>query len=242
MSKTDLNILYNELIIKLRNDFVFFIPKAVLDIDIPNKLKLRLEQSIDLLFDNVLIIKLRKGTFLFDSKEDTLRFLKKHEELSEIIFTLLEKKNELQDFQFSYILDKYFKQIESLFYIVNWLSLNIEKLDPKDLKFKGLFISQHEYYKQHLEDFIRNFYPDKTHIPDSKFDILKHIELNFKDLTNIPFNSEILPEKTKDVFTTLINEKQKEVKQVKVKVKKKVLVTEQEAEDFILRTVFNIDI
>lgn len=240
MSKTDINTFYYKLTTKLKNDLVFYIPKALFDINTLNTLEL--DENINLLFDNVLIIELRNGAFVFDSKEDISRCIRKPEELTEIIFLLLEKKSELQGFQFSYIVDKYFEQVEFWFYISNWLSLNTEKLDSADFKFRGLFKTQQKYYKQHLEDFIRNFYPNKTHIPNDKLDILKLIKVNFKDLTNTTFNREILPEKTKEVFTNLIDEKQKEVKKIKVKAKKKVLVTEEESEKFILRTVFNIDI
>ncbi|WP_452223519.1 hypothetical protein [Lacinutrix chionoecetis] len=240
MNNKDLNTFYNKLTTKLKNDLVFFIPKAILD---KNTLKtIEIEENLSMLFDNVLIIELNNGAFIFDSIEDLSRCIRKPEELTEIIFLLLEKKDALQDFQFSFIVDKYFEQVEFLFYITNWFSLNIEKLDNADFKFKGLFKTQQKYYKQHLEDFIRNFYPNKTYIPKDKLDLLKLIKVNFKDLTNTSLNKEILPEKTKEIFTNLIDEKQKEVKQTKIKPIKKVLVTEEESEKFILRTVFNIDI
>jgi len=211
MSNTILNTFYQNLVTKLRNGFVFYIPKAIFDEETLNIFKQ--DKSLSLLLDNVLVVEQRNGAFLFDYQEHISKCIRKHEELTEIIFLLLEKKNELQDFQLAFILDKYFEQASLFFKITYWLSLNVDKLDNDGFKFKGLFTKQHENYKQHLEEYIRNFYPDKAHIPDDKLNLLHLIKVNFKEITNTTFNNIVLPEKSKNVFTKLIDEKQTAINQ-----------------------------
>jgi len=249
MNKTDLQSLNYKLNAKLWSNLLFFIPNSFFNLE--DIKKLDFEKFKDFFFNKLIVLDYSQGPLHFSPKIDNTRYLKKTSELGEIIFLLLEKKGELKDYELSYILDKHFEQAECMLKITNWLNLNKHQLDDLDSNTSGLFLIQFNSYKKHLEDFIRNFYPNKELLPHKKFNTLELIEANFKDLTNNvkispsnlnTSNLDIQSVKAKEIFTEFLKQNQNEKEQIKVKPKKKTLITEQEAESAILKTIFNIQV
>lgn len=242
MNKTDLQSLNYKLNAKLWSNLLFFIPNSFFDLEEIKKLDF--EKFKDFFFNKLIVLDYNQGPLHFSLKKDNTRYLKKTSELREIIFLLLEKKGELKDYELSYVLDKHFEQAECMFYITNWLNLNKHQLDDLHSNTSGMFLIQFNSYKKHLEDFIRNFYPKKELLPHKKFNTLELIEANFKDLTNnvklSPSNLDIQSVKAKEIFNEFLKQNKKE--QIKVKPKKKTLITEQKAESALLKTIFNIQV
>lgn len=243
MINTDLNILHLGLVEKLWDNLLFFIP---LDSDILEIIK---ESDLinykDIIFNKLSFVDYNNGVFHYNKLNDGGKFLKKGKSLSEVIFLLLEMKNDLKDYEFSYIIDKHFEQAESLLYVTNWLNSNLHFLDNLDTTTKGLFQIQFTLHKKHLEEFVRNFYPNKNHLPHNKANTFQLIEANFRDITkNIklpPLNlksSNSQTEYSKSIV--YFNELKKEEEQTNKSSKKKPLVTEDEARKMILKTVFNV--
>ncbi|WP_055448557.1 hypothetical protein [Lacinutrix mariniflava] len=243
MINTDLHTLHLRLVEKLWDNLLFFIP---LDSDILEIIKESdLIKYKDLLFNRLSILDYKKGAFHYDKTEDSTKYVKKGKSLSEIIFLLLEKKNNLKDYEFSYIIDKHFEQAESSLYITNWLNSNLHFLDNLDTTTKGLFQIQFTLHKKHLEEFVRNFYPNKNHLPHNKANTFQLIEANFRDITkNIklpPLNLKSSNSQTENSKSIVyFNELKKEKEQTNKSFKKKPLVTEEEARKMILKTVFNV--
>ena len=244
MDKTDLEILHFELYSKLWNNLLFYIPKDIIDLDVIKKIEGL--KNIDAFFDRIIILDEQVGFMHFDPNKDKTKYLKKTPELSEIIFLLLENKSKLKDFELSYILDKHYEQTASLFYLTNWLNSNLHHFKKLDINTKGLFKLQFLFYKKHLEEIITNFYPSRQDLPHNKFNTLDLIETNFKTVSkNInPNTSNILSQIENHRASEIINifrkyEQNKEHK-IPIEIKKAPLLSEKEAEQVLLKSIFNI--
>lgn len=153
--------LYNELVNEFHKNYIFFIPSKIVPDDIINGPELT---KIKDLLDRVLVIDNTFQIIPIEQLNSYIDIINKAYYLDKNIFKLLDKKGEISDFQFNFILEKYYEQVEfyyqtTEFYLSN-LSLPI--FDNINDTIKGLFTIQHNNYKKHLEELNKQFYPDKT--------------------------------------------------------------------------------
>lgn len=245
MNKTELENLYLELFSKLWNNFMFYISKDIFDLDLINKIEDI--ENVDMLFDKLLIFDQAFGVVEFNPKKDNTKYLKKPGELSEIIFYLLEHKSKSKDYELSYIIDKYYEQAECLFYLTKLLNSNVHSIEKLDIQTKGIFSLQYMFYKKHLEEFIRNFYPSQKDLPSNKRNTLNLIETNFKSVSdNINIvdtnkESQIKTDRVTEIINIFKNHKlNKDLNNASVVQKRAPLITEKEAEEALLKSIFNI--
>jgi hypothetical protein len=157
--------------------------------------------------------------------------IEKAQILKHNIFILFDKKKSVQPNEFSYFLDKYLENLNYYTFIAKWLYSNLSASFPNvkaDVKY--MFEFQAYTFNKHLQEINKHFgIVDNTPVINEK-DILDHFDASFhteyKQLEPVSENLKIshskLPIKSKKV--------------------KKILVTDEETDAFLLETVFNVKI
>jgi len=233
----------------LWDDFLFYIPKK----DIPKEFIDKFENlKTQKIFNEIMVMDYQHGPIVYKKGRDNKRTLLKGASLEKNIFKLLKQKNDAKLNEFNYVLEKYFEQVECLFYITDWMNTNLNHILPIEDNIKGLFLIQLTYYKKHFEALIKHFYPKREEIPPGNFNAIKIIERYFPDIikrynktektiTNSPV---ILVHEERNVGEQLktTNEDAIASKQSLKKVKKQPLITEKEAEAILLGSVFNVEL
>ncbi|MBP8792923.1 MAG: hypothetical protein KBE41_05725 [Lutibacter sp.] len=257
MDKKSLDANFDILIKTTINHVAFYIPSAIFS---KNSLTSIKGQIPDNFLDDLTILNVHLGFCVFEKQLFNDLIVKKPKLLENNIFLLLQLKKELDDFEFNYILKKYFEKVEFYTAIAEWLFLNLTKYNKKNIDTTtiGLFGIQSATYKTHFIELIDHFY-QKTQIQLKDYynlpelilvlipDLLSRLELYGSDFTNLPPTEiqqpEISTENTKSTATTnttVATVAVATVNQLKAKAKKKPLVSEKEAEEFLLSTVFNL--
>ena len=252
MSEDLLDTFFDKIVQVLLQDVAFYIPSEI----IPSAVYEKIQHKIPAHFlDELTILDIQHGFVAFEIEEFNKRIIQKPNYLEKNIFQLLKKRKELDTFELDYILKKYFDKVEFYAALINWLSENLsiynkEKLDPTII---GLFEIQNEAYKKHLIELIDTFYStseiqlkEAYHLPELLKAYLPELISRFGKYSKT-VNSSIIKinpddfkdiEKTNQPLTNTIVEKIQ--KPIKKKIKKEPLITDEEAEDFLLRTVFNM--
>lgn len=247
MGKSTLEIFYTDLVSELWLDLIFFIPDKDIPSDFIDSFK---HLDTQKLFNEVLVFDNQNGPVFYEKGRGYRRTLLKGVELDKNIFKLLEKKSGTNQYEFNYVLEKYFEQVGCLFFIANWLNNNLQLIIQLDQTAIGLFKIQQTYYKKHLAALIKHFYPDKKEIPQGNFNVLKAIEKYFPNIIEqykdkekiippspqVPIQNDQLPDFDKENGITDLN---KHLPKVEIK---QPLITEMEAERLLLEAVFNLDL
>ncbi|WP_170309803.1 hypothetical protein, partial [Seonamhaeicola maritimus] len=222
----------------LLRELYFFIPETQIPKDIIEKLDV-FKKHIGL--NTVYVIDYHKGPMLYTSDRDAIEITIKSSKLEKNLFNLVEKKSAANPIEFTYILDKYFELVETLFYITDWMYTHLATHIKDVTHVKDLFYLQFVYYKKHFEAVVKTFYPNRAAIPKGNFNAHKMMDTYFSDINNslkviatAPETSNVIVQ-NKSLHTTIKTSK-KPAKKVK-----KPLVTEVEAERLLLHTFFNID-
>jgi hypothetical protein len=160
------------------------------------------------------------------------------------VFELLSKKQTLKPEEFSFLIHKYYEQAETFFYISDWLNQNIDKFMSKelDLIIAEYFQIQTNCLKSHYKNILNHFYKEKDKIPRGNFDVLKTIEFQFPELFKSFKRKEKISSGPEEKNTSQIQLDNKTTDQMELKTgyerkKKVLLISNDEAEDFILETV-----
>lgn len=226
MGKKSLEKVYNELVQNLWIDLVFYIPAN----DITKQLVSKLEGiAVTGILDKTYIVDKMLGPIVY-TNESSFKALMKTTMLEDNMFLLLRKKRKLSPQEFNYVFGEYFEQVEVCFYITNWIHQNISTKSDKQISnsLVAIFELQYKGYKKHFEKLVQHFYPNKEELPKGNFNVVETIEKYFPNLFN----------EQKDTKITAIVIPTKATTQ---KDKKQLLITEQEAEAFLLESVFNIN-
>tara|TARA_R110000751_G_scaffold7805_3_gene31475 strand:+ start:1309 stop:2061 length:753 start_codon:yes stop_codon:yes gene_type:complete len=248
MSKLDLHKTYTELSFKTWNNLVFFVPNIFFELEtLDESTKEMLKNTFD---QKLLIVGEPMNIFEYDFDNDGTKYINQMSNLGKILFDLLQLKSQLNEFEFSYLLDQYYVQAECCLSVTNWIKNNANQIQNLDNKVRGIFNIQFNTYKKHFEDFIKQFYPNPELMPEDRLNVLQLIKTNFKSIkSNITEpNQEISelnntkehPINTKAFFDNLLEQTTKYKARKTELPKQKVLVTEQQAEKAILSQIFNI--
>lgn len=144
--------------------------------------------------------------------------------LEENIFLLLDAQAKLNLEQFGYLLKKYRNHLDTHTYITNWMANNINKFfkDVSDV-FKNMFITQSNTFKEHHDLIITKFgfvesklrsnrFKEKFASPDFKFTIPNLVKGKVENKTSKPRKN------------------------------KTVIISDDEADAFLLESVFNVEL
>ena len=244
MIEQSLNEFYNELVQVLIDDVGYYIPSEIIPEHLVNQV-----YSIGSygFFDEMLVLDPEKGLLVFEAEEFNLKLFDKHTLLEKNLFKLLRKKSGIELDEFNYILDKYFRQVEFYFSITNWLNVHLElyNSDKIDIDISGSFQLQYSYYKKHFEDLIDQFYVGKEIFLKEIYPIDELMENHFPDLLarySLASANSIKKEEAEITEEYICKTEEVELKSKKSNIKKKikVYITENEADEFVLKSVFNI--
>ena len=197
---------------------------------------------------NKIIIIDKKGYDKEPTVTEIFMLMGKSSLLSQNIFDLNNLKRQHNKDNFKYILEKYTDSLNAVIYIAEYYLNNIDSDIPEaNTSIKTSFINQYHYLIKHKEEFDSKFSP-YNFPPISINSWLNQNRLN--DLKDTFPNSKIPELKVEDFNKkeqASIKEKKEEVKKSKSQLKKEKLQTikekaKQEAESYILKRVFNLDV
>lgn len=242
MNNTPLEILYKNLISRLWEELLFFIPEDEISNDfLENHEEIKFEK-----FRNkIIVIDYYKGPTLYETDRDNNLITLKSSTLKKSTRQLLNAKANFNEQEFSYILELYYEQVECLYFITNWLNKNITQVLPQEDTILGLFKIQYNFHKSHFETILKQFYPDMQSLPKGNFNIGKSLESSFphvsklfyiRDTQNVIPGVSNLQEELHENLPTSTNKKTQRSKN-----KKLPLISDSEAETILLQRIFNID-
>ncbi|APQ16725.1 hypothetical protein [Maribacter hydrothermalis] len=243
MNNMPLEILYKNLISRLWEELLFYIP----DNEITNEfLENHKEIEFEKFRDKIIIIDYYKGPTLYELGRNNNQIILKSNTLKKSIRQLLNAKANSNEQEFNYILELYYEQVECIYFITNWLNVNITQVLPQEESILGLFKLQYNFHKSHFETILKQFYPDMQSLPKGNFNIGKSLESSLPQITKL-FNTEnkqkIIPEASnlqedrQENLPTSINKKER-----KRNIKKPPIISDTEAETILLKRIFNIDL
>ena len=242
MNNTPLEILYKNLISRLWEELLFFIP----DNEISNEfLENHEEIEFEKFRNKIIVIDYYKGPILYKTDRDNNLIILKNSSLKKSIRQLLNAKANFDEQEFSYLLELYYEQVECLYFITNWLNKNITQVLPQEDTILGLFKLQYNFHKSHFETILKQFYPDMHSLPKGNFNIGKSLESSFphvsklfytRDTQNVIPGVSNLQEELHENLPTSTNKKTQRSKN-----KKLPLISDSEAETILLKRIFNIN-
>jgi hypothetical protein len=250
MKEQSTDIFFDSLVQVLFQDLGFYIPSDI----IYDKLLIELESSIPECFlDELHILDIDGGLGKFEVEEFNQRLLKKRDLLEKNIFKLLRKKDEIGVSEFVYIIEKYLDQLAFYIFITVWLKTNLKLFNKDKINIItiGSFEIQYECFQFHLKEFTKNFgsltdigfkinFTSYELVKGYIFDLVSRYGLaGEKSISNPKVETIELVEEAinKDNLGTKKSiDKKKSIK----KVQKKPLLTENEIEDFLLESVFEV--
>lgn len=230
--KETLDQIYDDMAKRLYIPMIFYIPRRIWSQFDEKKWE---DEIFDNVFDKVVIVKPDGSDVLLEDEPSYFHLLIKKERLDKSTFRLLSLQKELDEKQFKFLLNKYGTQLDFFRRISTWMVENIQK-DIKDLNNETLmsFELQQTYFEEHWHYVQENFVEaPKIEKINTEAILNKKDFKSFQDLMN---PSGILSSSIK----TNSNNEEATIVPKKPKKEKKILVTEEEAKDFLLRTVFNM--
>lgn len=212
---------------RLYKPFIFYIPRRLYtELDPKGNWD---HEKFDGVFDTVVLIKEDGSNQALDDGPSNFYILPKGLVLGKNTYDLFDLKEELNDPSFRFLLDNYLKNLVFYVRISKWMYDNI-RTDIKDIREETLFSfeKQMEIFQEHW-DYLQENFKKESH------------------QTTNPLEGEIKKEDLKTV-NNLINipnvakaEHSMNTKPLPKKKGKKILVTDEEAEKFLLKTVFRVN-
>ncbi len=227
-----LNKIYDELICRLYKPLIFYMPRK-LWVEFDGK-KWN-DKQYDELFDTVVLIKGDGKNHALKNEPSYYHILGKTQALDKNTYTLIEVKAKLETSSFEFVIDKYCQYINFYIRVSVWLTEHVEK-DIAELSQETLnsFVYQKEAFEKHRDYLQKSFLT-----PKQKQDEGTNKSLTEEDLKSIRTLLNVSDEvTTKEGIISSDFEPPETTK--KAKKEKTVLMTEEEAEKYLLRTVFNV--
>ncbi|TYB78203.1 hypothetical protein [Bizionia myxarmorum] len=230
--KETFNQIYEAMTKRLYVPMVFYMPRRIWNQFDKEKWN---DKEYDNLFDKVVLIKPDGSNALLNNEQSSHYIMVKKECLDLNTFKLLELQSDLDAKQFEFILNKYITQLDFIKRISIWMFENVQK-DIESLK-QETYLSFQLQQKAIIEHwtYVQENFVGITQIDKKTNEIVlnKKDFKTFKDLMN---PSGEFP----SITQTKSNIKEEDEKPQQLKKEKKILVTEEEATDVLLRTVFNM--
>ena len=184
------------------------------------------DKEYDTLFDTVVLMKIDGSNNILNNGASSYYLLEKTAELDKNTYELLEMRTKLDSDSFHFLAKKYFMNVEFYKRISAWMLDHVQE-DIPDVNKETLlsFELQKTAFENHWNYIHKHFVPSakiKTNVSDA-------------DLTTKDFNI------IQDLVGNPLESKSKNKKNPNTtKKEKKILITGEEAEKFLLETVFNV--
>tara|TARA_R110000868_G_scaffold339309_1_gene600030 strand:- start:1072 stop:1752 length:681 start_codon:yes stop_codon:yes gene_type:complete len=211
----------------LYRPLLFFIPKSLIP---ESKKELLGSPEFARYFNTPAIIEKSGESYELKSNLNCVQILEKPSILVGNIFILSDQKSSLDTFQFNVLLEKYLEQLKFCNTISSWMAKHIKIHCEIEGDILGYFEMQDSFFQHHLGEinakFNVNVIPNTHHM-----DALEHIEKDLSDFKTLF--------QTKDRNNTEQN-LDNLAKQKNKRKPRPVLVTDEEARNFLLKSVFNV--
>ncbi|MBC8769360.1 hypothetical protein H4O18_15290 [Arenibacter sp. BSSL-BM3] len=218
---------FNDLRNNLYRPLLFFIPKSL----VPESKKEFLDSpEFARFFNTPAIIEKSGESFELKSNPNHVQILEKPSILVGNNFLLSDQKAALNSFQFSVLLEKYLEQLKFYNTIASWMALHIKEHCEIEENILEYFELQDTFFQHHLGEINAIFNVNVIPNTDPK-DALEYIEKDlpaFKKLFQTKESNH--PEQNLDNLPKQKNKRKP----------RPVLVTEEEARNFLLKSVFNV--
>jgi len=249
MGNQSIEAFLDHLVRVLLQDVAFYIPKSIF----PKKFfRIFPDEFPEHFFDEVFYLDLKSGMMFFEAVAYNEKLMDKPRLFEHNIVQLLKKKEELGETEFDYLLDKYFEKVQFISNLLFFLCIKYEFYfkDMVDPLTSGVFELQLRFYKNHCLALIDRFYQGKEVQIRNHYDLEEVFEKYLPDFSSRLgiYYKEQVHESTIEFSNSILQEhesqSQVEVPKVqkltKKRIKKAPLLSDQEVEDFILSTVFNV--
>ncbi|GGG32268.1 hypothetical protein [Bizionia arctica] len=230
--KETLDQIYDEIAKRLYIPMIFYIPRRIWNQFDKEKWE---DKIFDNVFDKVVIVKPDGSDILLEDAPSYFHLLIKKERLDKSTFKLLNLQPDLEEKQFNFLLNKYCLQLDFFRRVSKWMVENIQQ-DVKEINNEILmsFELQQTTFEEHWQ-YIQENFVDAPKIKEIKADSILSTK-DFESFQDLMKPTGIL---SRTIDVEVKNEKVV-LKPKRSKKEKKILVTEEEATDFLLKTVFNM--
>ena len=185
-------------------------------------------------FEDLGILKIDGKASSINQAANSLELYKKDVILESNLFQLLEMKERLKSQSFRFLLEKYLSNVNAWIYAYNWLRLNLVKQIPLASKSHiSLFEYQRVILENHLSS-LKKYFEFKANNNPTKNEIA-NVLLDNKE--TFPLDKALINDMVEASRGFNKTDEQKPIK----KFKKPILLTEKQADDFLLKTVFKIN-
>lgn len=223
---------YDELRNGIIKPFIFYIPYNALPVEA--KKIINETPVLKVLFDVIVSIDKNLHTTTGEGiYQNNLEHINKSIQLETQIIKLIEFKDNSSPTLFKFIFDKYYTLVSTFDFVSNWMNENfIKYFNPFELKTeKTLFQFQAEAFKSHLNYLNENF---KTITPKPKpqKEITQFLQNEYSSLNIIPSSQPTAAAIKAPATSTPTPAKKNNKKQP---------ITAEEARNYLLETVFNVN-
>ena len=243
MGRKSLENFCNKLFANLIEEFIFFIPENIF---FTSELDSQNLPAFKSYFQKVIYMDHIKGPLLYNLDRKGPDMIVKSGLLTKNTLGLIENNEQLSSSNFNYILNNYLDQVKGLAFISDWMNDQDRLIEVAgiDSKARVNFNLQSELFEKHLDELSKTFKTgeimlenNESVIKDLKLQVPKLIEqiknIGETQLVQVAMISEFVQSAQKNVTI-----KPKEV--LSGKKLKPILITENEAEEFLLATIFGI--
>ncbi|TDD94270.1 hypothetical protein [Flavobacterium cellulosilyticum] len=249
MKEQSIETFLDHLVQVLVKDLGFYIPKSIFPEIVLEKMGFDFPEHF---FDELFYLDLKNGMMFFDNNLFMEKLAEKPRLFESNIIQLLQKRDELGEAAFDYILEKYFDKVNFYCKAVSLLSgkLGFYFKDTVDFSVKGSFEIQFNIYKSHLLELISRFYKEKEVVVKEHYDYDELLLTYLPDFTSrLGIYYKELTTESETEFPNSNNQNDNKIAESetpksdafsKKRVKKEPLLLDAEVEDFILTTVFNM--
>ena len=233
----------NKLFSGLLEEFIFFIPNTVF---FSEQLEAQNLSEFRKYFQKVIYMDHMQGPLMYTSKRKGPDMLIKAELLNKNIISLIEKSEHLSKSNFNYVNKKYVDQVRGLAFISNWMNDqdSLSEVDGIDKKTKISFRLQSELFEKHLDELATTFKTEESEAKND-IDILNNLELQVPRLIEQIKQVGDTQSNQIEIITQLVQSSQRgEISETKEvippKKQKRILISEDETEEFLIETVFGL--
>ena len=164
---------------------------------------------------------------------NSLELYKKDVILESNLFQLLEMKERLKMKSFGFLLDSYLVNVQAWMYAYNWLFENLEKQIPQVTEtYMSLFEYQKVVLTKHWAD-LKLHFELNIHRESTKTEM---VDVLLEHKNTFPLGESLIDDMIEASTANKQIEKQKQYK----KAHKKLLLTEEEADEYLLKSIFKI--
>lgn len=239
MGKKSLENFCNNLFVNLTEGFVFYIPENSFFNSIIDQTEPALLSSF---FEKVIIMDWHKGPLMYAKSSVKFNELKKVSLFNKNILALIEKKTKLESQGFHYVFDKYFNQVKALYLLARWLNDSIrlqQAVNTSDNTIQDIK-TQKKLLENHIVELNKIFRGKETVVQEQE-PSTKNLELQVPILLDQLNKIESNQLTNSKIVDRLLASTQKQSEKTKLPKKpKKLLISETEAEEFILASTFGI--